>query len=150
MSILSRLLRKKNPQLVKATGGIKTSGEIITEITEGANLVDGKQTWESAEEQKHDIEFMKKCCDAELRTMDKAGVLPAPYYFERVAILSRKQKNYKQEVEYCERYIKAADDFYKKHEPVGVADMRLGHRYQAILKRLPRAKELLLKSAKST
>lgn len=147
MSILSRLLRKKNPQLVKATGEIKTSGEIITEITDGANLVGGKQTWESTEEQKHDIEFMKKCCDAELRTMDKAGVLPAPYYFQRVAILSRKQKNYKQEVEYCERYIRAADDFYRKHGTVGVADLRLGHRYQAILKRLPRAKELLLQSA---
>nr|MDU9043250.1 hypothetical protein [Candidatus Electrothrix aestuarii] len=48
---------------------------------------------------------MKKCCDAELRTMEKTGLAPAPYYFERVAILSRKEKNYQQEIDYCELYI---------------------------------------------
>lgn len=52
-----------------------------------------------AEEKKDDIEYMKRCCDAELKTMAVACIVSVPYYFERVAILSRKQKNYRQEVE---------------------------------------------------
>ncbi|CAH0529363.1 hypothetical protein [Vibrio hippocampi] len=56
-------------------------------------MVDGKQAWELAEEKKHDIDAMKRCCDAELKTMNKADLVPASYYFERVAILSRKEKN---------------------------------------------------------
>ena len=87
MSPLSKLFRIKAPQIHKPNGEPKTSGELIAEVTEGANLVEGKQTWEYAEEKKHDIGYMKKCCDAELKTMEKAGLVPAPYYFERVAIL---------------------------------------------------------------
>jgi len=68
-------------------------------------LVDGKQTWELAEEKKSVLEDMKRCCNAELETMDKVGLVPAPYYFERVAILSRKKKDYQKEMFYCELYI---------------------------------------------
>jgi hypothetical protein len=123
----------------------KTSGELIAEITGGANLVDGKQTWEYAEDQKNDIEIMKKCCDAELETMEKAGIVPAPYYFERVAILSRKEKNYKQEIMYCERYINAVENYYQKNLTEHFADVRQGSRYKSILNRLIKAKELLMK-----
>ena len=31
----------------------KTVGEILTEVTEGANLVDGKQVWEWASRSRH-------------------------------------------------------------------------------------------------
>ncbi|GMA83012.1 hypothetical protein [Shewanella glacialipiscicola] len=72
--------------------GLDQNSELIAEVTDGANLVDGKQTWELVDEKKHDIDAMKRCCDAELKTMEKAGMVPAPYYFERVAILSRKEK----------------------------------------------------------
>ena len=47
--------------------------------------------------------------------MEKAGLVPAPYYFERVAILSRKEKDYQQEVAYCEKYIVLVEDFYKEY-----------------------------------
>lgn len=114
-------------------------------MTGGANLVDGKQTWELAEEKKHDIEVMKRCCDAELNTMDKAGMVPAPYYFERVAILSRKEKNYEQEIFYCEQYIEKVEAFYSKNGTEGIADVRKGPRYQAIMTRLPKARELYAK-----
>ena len=150
MSFLNKLFRKKAPQFEKPNGDLKTSGELIAEVTEGANLVEGKQTWEYAEEKKHDIEYMKKCCDAELKTMEKAGLVSAPFYFERVAILSRKEKNYRQEVSYCENYINAVERFYKKHGTDGMADVRKGPRYQAIAKRLPKAKELLSKSKQDT
>lgn len=150
MSLLSKLFRKKSPLLEMPNSEPKTSGELIAEVTEGANLVEGKQTWEYAEEQKHDIEYMKKCCDAELKTMEKAGLVPAPYYFERVAIFSRKEKNYQQEVSYCESYINAVEGFYKKHRADDMADVRKGFTYQAIVKRLPKAKELLSKSKQNT
>ena len=150
MSLLSKLFRKKAPQIEKPNGEPKTSGELIAEVTGGANLVEGKQSWEYAEEKKHDIEYMKKCCGAEFKTMEKTEIVPAPYYVERVAILSRKEKNYQQEVDYCKSYINAVERFYKKHGTKGIADVRKGPRYQAIVKRLPKAKELLSKSRQTT
>ncbi len=147
MKLLEKLLLRKNPLPQKATGEFKTSGELIAEVTEGANLVEGKQTWEYAEEKKYDIEVMKKCCDSELLTMKNSGMVAAPYYFERVAILSRKEKNFKQEVECCEIYINEVESFYKKNGIKGYADVREGSRYAAILKRLPKAKELLSKQS---
>lgn len=147
MSLLSKLFGKKNPDLRKSNGEPKTSGELIAEVTDGANLVEGKQTWEYVEDKKHDLHYMKKCCDAELKTMDKAGLVPAPYYFERVAILSRKEKNYKQEVICCEKYIETVERFYKKNGTEGIADVRKGPRFKAIVKRLPKAKELLSKQS---
>lgn len=150
MSLLSKLFRIKAPQIHKPNGEPKTRGELIAEVTEGANLVEGKQTWEYAEEKKNDIEYMKKCCDAELKTMEKACLVPAPYYFERVAILSRKEENYQQEIDYCGSYINTVERFYKKHGTKGMADVRKGPRYQAIVKRLPKAKELLSKSKRTT
>lgn len=83
------------------------SGEFITKISDGANLVDDKQTWEHAEEGKDDIVRMKKCCDAEIQTSLKTRIIPAPFYFRRVAILSRKNKDYEQEIYYCEAYLQA-------------------------------------------
>lgn len=145
MSLLSFLFNKKQPSIHKKDGTPKTSGELIAEVTDGANLVDGKQTWELAEEKKHDIEAMKRCCDAELNTMDKAGMVPAPYYFERVAILSRKEKNFEQEIFYCAQYIEKVEDFYLKNGTAGIADVRKGPTYQAIVKRLQKARELYAK-----
>ncbi|EKP0307925.1 hypothetical protein JGK42_001749 [Aeromonas veronii] len=146
MNFLSFLFKKMQPSIQKEKcSSQKTSGELISEVTGGINLVDGKQTWELAEDKKHDIEIMKRCCDAELKTMDKAGLVPALYYFERVAILSRKEKNYQQEILYCEQYIEKVEAFYSKRSSEGMADVRKGPRYQAILKRLPKAKELYAK-----
>jgi hypothetical protein len=142
MSFLSFLFKKRQPSLQKEDGAPKTSGELIAEVTDGANLVDGKQTWELAVDKKHDLEAMKRCCDAELKTMAKTDLVPAPYYFERVAILSRKEKNYKQEIFYCEQYIEMVEALYSKNGTEGIADVRRGPRYQAIVKRLPKAKEL--------
>ena len=81
MSILDRLFKKANPSLAKANGEAKTSGELIAEVTGGANLVDGKQTWELAETRKADIEYMKRCGEAELKTMASAGLVSAPFFF---------------------------------------------------------------------
>ena len=146
MSLLSKLFQKLKPSLTKSDGSPKTSGEIISELTGGTNLVDGKQTWEYAEDKKHDIEIMKRCCEAELETMEKAGIVPAPYYFERVAILSRKEKNYVQEIEYCELYINKVNEFYRVNNSEKMADVRKGRTYNAIVNRLPKAKQLMKKA----
>ena len=145
MSIFSKLFSRKKIDIQKPDGQFKTSGELITEITDGANLVDGKPTWENAKNKKDDLIFMKRCCDAELETMKKAGIVSAPYYFERVAILSRKEKNYEQEIKYCKLYIDAVEEYYQQNDAVNVADVRKGPTYQSIVKRLPKAIELLKK-----
>ncbi len=149
MSILEKLFKKKKPEFHQTNGSPKTSGELIAEVSDGANLVEGKQTWEYAEEKKHDIEYMKKCCDAEIKTMYTAGLVPAPYYFERVAILSRKEKNFEQEVAYCEKYIEVVENYYRENGTEGIADVRKGPNFQAIAKRLPKAKELSNKARKA-
>ena len=123
----------------------KTLGEAIAESTNGVNLVDGKQTWELAEEKKHELSTMVKCCDAELATYRKTGMVPAPFYFERVTILYRKQKNYSREVAYCEKYIKVIDEYYNKNKLKQNEGVKMGPRYKAIVKRLSKAKELLAK-----
>lgn len=145
MSLLSFLYNKKQPSIHKKDGTPKTSGELIAEVADGANLVDGKQTWKLVDEKKHDIDAMKRCCDAELKAMEKAGMVPAPYYFERVAILSRNEKNYEQEIFYCAHYIEKVEAFYLKNGTAGIADVRKGPRYKAIVKRLEKAKELQAK-----
>ena len=143
MKLINKLFQIKSPSLRKVGGELKTSGELIAEISDGANLVDGKQTWELADEKKHDIEYMKRCCDAELKTMETVGLVAAPYYFERVAILSRKAKNFRQELHYCETYIRLVENYYAKQGAEGIADVRKDPRFQAIVARIPKAIELL-------
>ncbi len=150
MNLLSKLFGVKSPEICKPSGDPKTSGELVAEVTGGANMVEGKHTWELAETKKDDIDYMKKCCYAELKTMETADLVAAPYYFERVAILSRKGKSYEQEVSFCERYIAAVEAYYERHGTDGVADVRQGPRFQAIVKRLPKAKELLARECKAT
>ena len=149
MGFFSKLFGKKTSQVESLNYQPKTNKNTITIVNQDVSPIEGKQTWEYSEEKKHDLECMKKCCDAELKTMEESGVAPAPYYFERVAILSRKNKNFQQEVDYCELYISALEKFYKNKRKRGIADIRKGPRYQAIVKRLPKAKELLSKSIKT-
>ena len=146
MTVFGTLFKKIQSVFRKSNSFPRTSGELITEKADGANLVDGKQTWEHADNKKHDLLFMKRCCDAELKTMKKVNIPPAPYYFERVAILSRKKKDYEQEIKYCKLYISTLEEFYKKNDVRNFADVRKGPRYQSIVKRLPKAIELLKKN----
>ena len=55
MGLFSFLLNKKQPSM---DSSINTSGELIAEVTDGANLVNGKQTWELVDEFKNDIEVI--------------------------------------------------------------------------------------------
>lgn len=121
----------------------KTFGEAISEWTGGANLVDGKQTWELAESKKDDLEVMKKCCNTELATYEKVGLVPAPYYFERVAILARKAKDFREEIAWCEKYVSVVADYYRKNNIPENQGVKMGPTYKAIVKRLSKARLLL-------
>ena len=83
---------------------VLSGGDLINKITDGAYTIDGKPLYEWADEKKHDIDFMKRCC-VQILQSPTGSLMPAPYYFQRVAILSRKQKDYEQEILYCEKYI---------------------------------------------
>ena len=120
----------------------KTLGEAVAESTGGANLINGKQTWELAADCKHDIETMKRCCMAEIETYRRTGLFPAPYYFERVAVLARKLKDYEQEIAYCEMYIGLVDEYCRSNNLREDESVKAGPRYQAIVKRLPKARLL--------
>ena len=75
--------------------------------------------------------------------MRVGGLVPAPFYFERVAILLRKARRLAEEVEVCDGYMAAVEDFYARNGTAGFADVRKGPRYLAIQKRAAKAKELL-------
>ncbi len=119
-----------------------TSGEYITQITGGANLVDGVPTWQLAETKKHDLATMQRCCIAELASMARGGGVAAPFYFERVAILLRKAKDYEGEIAICERYIDAVDAFYATQDLSRVSDVRRGPQFPALKHRLAKARKL--------
>ena len=120
-------------------------GEIVAEMTGGANLVDGKQTWELADQYKHDLPKMLECCQAELRTMEQAGQIPAPFYFERAAILLRKAKEYESEVKLIELYLAAINSW---NQVDGNAKQWGGARHDKILQRYEKAKQLASKHKK--
>ncbi|WP_279143580.1 hypothetical protein [Photobacterium phosphoreum] len=119
----------------------KTSGELLTLATDGKLLVDGKPTYEHAQISKHDLTVMQKCCESELEKFRLTGMTPAPFYFERVAILARKEKRYYLEVEICEQYIEITDRIFGS-TALGV---KAGPRYLAIANRLLKARDLLKK-----
>ncbi|MGI8437287.1 MAG: hypothetical protein ACR2NX_10340 [Chthoniobacterales bacterium] len=120
----------------------KTFGEAVAEATGGVNLVQGKQTWEFSETGKDDLEIMKQCCATELATFEKVGLVPAPYYFERVAILARRMKNFREEIAYCEKYIEVVEDHCRQNNIPSTEGMKMRPRYQAIVRRLSKARLL--------
>ena len=131
-----------SPQEVLPT----SSGEYITQVAEGTNLVDGKQTWQHAEASRDDLEVMLKCCEAELKTMATAKVVAAPFYFERAAILLRKAKQYDREITVCEHYIQAVETYYSSVARTYEADIRKGPKFRAIAARITKSKLLRVRS----
>jgi hypothetical protein len=55
---------------------------------------------------KTDIKSVVECCRDEIQKSIDTGIMPAPKYFEQVAILSRKEKNYENEIAICDMYIR--------------------------------------------
>ncbi|WP_025126482.1 hypothetical protein [Pseudomonas sp. PH1b] len=108
-------------------------------------------THDLAESGKHDPEIMKACCEAEAagywRQPEGTRICAAPYYFERLAILHRKAKDYASEIAICEQWKVIINDY--KSQPMvkngRAALVHKGPRSEAILARLKKARELLKK-----
>lgn len=125
----------------------KTKVEALPPHRSEAPHVDSTNTYEFAENHKHDLEMMVKCSNAELQAYKETGQIPAPFYFERVAILARKQKKHALEVKVCEQYIRIIEKLKSlppghPRKPMIVVD----HMADTFKQRLPKAKELLEKS----
>jgi hypothetical protein len=53
-----------------------------------------------------DIQSVVECCRDEIQKSIDTGIMPAPKYFEQAAVLSRKEKNYENEIAICDMYIR--------------------------------------------
>ena len=138
LDFIRKLFRRPDARIPE----VNNSGEWITERAGGKNLVDGLPTFAHAETSKNDLVLMQRCCQAELDAMRGAGLVAAPFYFERAAILLRKAEDYEGEISVCESYIEAVEAFYATQDPASVADVRRGPRYAAIQHPLARARKL--------
>lgn len=110
--------------------------------------VDGKPIYTLAH-MKDDMVVMQACMRAEVenywRQPQGNRLCAAPFFFERVAVLQRKAKNYEAEIAACEEWLKIVDD-YKNQDAVknGTgAKVWMGARSRKIVDRLPKARELL-------
>jgi len=59
----------------------------------------------------HKIHEAVRCCRKEIQESEDSGIMPAPKYFERVAILSRAEKRYENEIAICEMYIELVNQY---------------------------------------
>jgi sporulation protein YlmC with PRC-barrel domain len=139
----SEIHQKSEGSLSNSESNLKVdSDESGSAATEYSNNAGDTELLDEAKAKKDDLEYMMKCCEAELKAAEETGSLPDPFCFERVAILSRKNKDYQQEVDYCEKYIGAVES-YSNNGNKKVSEEEIQSKLSDILKRLPRAKELL-------
>lgn len=62
-----------------------------------------------------DIKEVVSCCRDEIQKSMDTGIMPAPKYFEQAAVLSRKEKNYENEIAICDMYIKLVKKYASEH-----------------------------------
>jgi len=114
----------------------------------------GAEPYAYADTHKNDIEMMILCAKAELLAAEKNNwyQAPNPFYFQRVAILARKQKSYEHEVKICEALLDCMAKWTARMREKGlepgrdIANIAAGPRVDSIAERLPKARELLSKS----
>jgi hypothetical protein len=111
----------------------------MSNMANGKNLIHGKHFWESAKTKKGHLSTMMRCCEVELEKMQRTGQVAAPFFFERAAVLLRKEKRYAEEIAICEKYITSVATKYRP--PAG----RQRPQFSALRKRITKAKELLAK-----
>ena len=65
---------------------------------------------------KTDIKAVVDCCREEIQKSIDTGIMPAPKYFEQAAVLSRKEKNYQNEIAICDMYIKLVKKYASENK----------------------------------
>lgn len=136
--------------------GAKATGQPAATVAELLGIqakVGSTPTYDLAHSERHDIAVMLECCDAEEANYwrQPAGdrLCAAPHYFERVAILCRKAKDYPAEIAICERWKAIAKDYGAQPmvKAGRAAKVHRGPRSVAILDRVKKARALKAKAA---
>lgn len=131
--MLRRLFRRAPKPESKDQQSTPNDGYRVTfeEIRRAQGLnpeVDGVSNYHLAEIHKHDLDMMLKCCQSEENVywaQQGRKIAPAPFYFERVAILCKKAKDYSGEVAICERWIAMEEDFMACSSATGLPSINL-------------------------
>lgn len=63
-----------------------------------------------------DIHSVVKSCRDEIQKSEDSGIMPSPKYFEQVAVISRKEKRYENEIAICELYIGLVKQYAAKNK----------------------------------
>ena len=127
-------------ELFVSEGALRSQGALAE--------VDGQPTY-ALVHMKDDLAVMHACVDAETenywRQQDGHRIAPAPFFFERVAILHRKSKNYEAEIAVCELWVALLEDYRSQGfvKRGSGAKVWLGPKSRKIIARLPKARELL-------
>lgn len=92
------------------------TNKLNTIIRKVIPLKDNPTDTQSLLDNKADIETVVDCCRDEIQKSVDTGIMPAPKYFEQVAVLSRKEKNYQNEIAICDMYIKLVKKYASEHK----------------------------------
>jgi hypothetical protein len=63
-----------------------------------------------------DIRSVMECCRDEIRNSEDSGIMPSPKFFEQAAVLSRKERNYANEIAICDMYVNLAKQYASKNK----------------------------------
>jgi len=108
---------KLNTILEKIVNGSgMTISQIIEMATHDVRGAIGNQTTELDHSNDHDLHEVVRRCREDIQASEDSGIMPSPKYFEQVAILSRKEKNYKNEIAICEMYIELINQYADKNK----------------------------------
>lgn len=126
-----------------------SSGDLITDICNGENLVNGKETYTYANsEHNKNLATMLACHKASLKESQLTGLGPAPYYAERVAMLLGQMKRFDDQIAFIKEFELFVENFYSSRNTFWqknnssdetFADIRRGGSYVKMLERLPKA-----------
>ena len=104
----------------------------------------GLKSYVFAETHKNDLPVMLRCCQEELNNLMTIGRAPSSYYFERAALLARKEKNFELEVKIFELLITAYEIYEEAYKKQGQpTPANTSYTSEEMKKRLATARELL-------
>ncbi len=108
---------KLNTILEKIVNGSGMSiSQIIEKASSGVHNVNGNQTTELGQSNNLDLNETVRRCREDIQASEESGIMPSPKYFEQVAILYRKDKNYENEIAICEMYIELVNQYAAKNK----------------------------------
>jgi hypothetical protein len=127
-----------------STGEVSSSWtEIMTTLLGGENISLDQHPWDQEifRTSREDLSIVLNACLKGILSMERFGNPPAPYPWERAAILFNRAGLHQQELAICSFYIQLLDEFYACQNGRRHADIRRSRRYQRITQRAHRARQ---------